>query len=207
MIFFGSRSWGKGRRFRPPDFQREYFVLDPDFDDDANDLAMISHSIDAYGSIAMHTDARRNDWVGVPLCSHVPDGGGNSEFPSLVLMRREIQENQKRRKEAKEFEATQRMAEWEERCRLAGLPDTPPAPERPGVAMVREHVIRRSSQVTPSMEMLDAMKLHIPIARGAGRIWRNLVMMNEVDEDSRASHWVEVWRGAGYILFDAEMSS
>ena len=188
-------------------------TVDPDFDDDANDLAMIAHSIDTYGSVALHHEARRNELVGVPLCSHVPDGGGNSEFPSLALMRREIQENQKLRKEAKELEATLRMAEWEERCRVAGLPDTPPAPERlpepperPGVAMVREHFIRRSSRVTPSMEMLDAMKLHIPIARGAGRIWRNLVMMNEVDEDSRASHWVEVWRGAGYVLFEVERS-
>jgi hypothetical protein len=210
-FFFGFRPWRKGRRrFRPPGFEPEYYVLDPDFDDDADDLAMITHSIDTYGSVALHHEARRNELVGVPLCSHVPDGGGGSEFPSLVLMRREIQENQRLRQKAKEFEATQRMAEWEEQCRVAGLPDVPPAPERPerpGVAMVREHVIHRQvNRVTPSVEMLEAMKLYIPIARGAGRVWRNMVMMNEADESHRAAHWVEVWRGSGYVLFNAEGS-
>ena len=213
-LFLGMRPWRKGRRkyTRPPGFEAEVYVLEPDFDDAGADILFCAQAIDAAGAISMHPDGDRRSTIldPVPLCSHVPDGGSRSEFPSPVRIRRELEQHHRWRKEAEErLEAeweARCKAEWEERCRVSGLPDVPPRPKRPGVAMVREHAVRNWNRFTPSVEMLGEMQLHIPIARGAGRIWRNMVMMNEADESSRSSHWVEVWRGAGYILFNAEGS-
>lgn len=165
-----------------------FWTVDPDFDDDGLDLVSLRHEFETHGAVALHPNGNRRNGVDdpVPLCSFVPDGGkSSSEFMSTRLYLKEMQENQRYAMEARK----------RQRARENGAPiefDFPLA-----LADPMEVVLRN-------------MRLHEPLAKGTGRVWRELVMIHEDDTknanvENHDIKWTEVWRGRGYIIYRRDL--
>ena len=209
--WFTLRPWKRGRKRGPPrDEVKNLYVIDPDFDDDSETDCILQwrHELETTGAIAIHPDGDRrhgrDDPVPLHQRSYIGEVTSEIDRRGLVI----------------EYD-------WE-KSRNVVVPRPPPPPEpepepepkpkpkskyKTVMPLSEDEYQRKRDEIEPltipatqgrppSEVLLKHMRLDVPIKRGAGRVWREWVMVNESDVVSRQSSWgEEVWRGRGFVLF------
>jgi len=228
-----ARGWGSsGRRTRYPAaiealFEpREYYVLEPDFDDDdlEHSMSLWRHQIETTGSIWLHPNANFYEPPRVPLCSHVPDGDHSScEFVSIPRYRRRIArekaehaawekiwrgEDAERKKQREVEDAKQIQAAIAQRRAGLAPPWEPPwqpkqtlPPWEPPPVQGPPAPSEMMADTGPMVEALRALNIKLPVAPGDGRVWRDYVMVNKFDAPAVEHKWAKVWTGADLVVF------
>jgi hypothetical protein len=165
--------------------------VDEDFDDSWRASEFIGRQIAQGGAVGMHPDGDRSNWrdtlAPVPLVAHDPPGEGE-------LRRREREYTNRLYMDAyfraQEVEA---LAIAEEEARIA----------EHVAALEAERLWLEQDAQAKHRELLRRMKVNVPIQPGSGRIWRDMVMINEADEQrlkAMSNGGKEVWRGRGFII-------
>jgi hypothetical protein len=217
------------------EFYQDPWVIDQEWDNPDEDdrlVAFYAHEIDTCGAVLVHPDGDRlNPRVDpVPLHSHVPDGGSYAEFVSEAVQRAEwaayvlrqkdeeafLKAQEEKRRQYYEAEAARyrESAEAQDRqnelamarARAMLEPYQQRYQQRPTPKPIEPPRFHHSEPLdTPEVIMLRNLRINEPLSKGVGRVWMNLVMLNEGDWDNPAfTHqpgWTEIWRGEGYVIF------
>jgi len=220
-----SRGWHLSRRWYRRDDARELnlFVIDPDFDDDNDDLGWVLQRIREHGSISMHPngDSRDPMFDPVPLFGyprepnadigeymrrHPPPEPRVYEPPKEYINARTIEPlpEPKRPTPFEKLRAAQKAAaiaekEAEHKRTLQARDDA--KAERAQSEMAAE--VERACRIPPGYYRF--MRPDVPIRKGDGRVWQNMVMVNEEDAGACQHKWgSELWRGDGFVIFRME---
>jgi hypothetical protein len=180
-------------------------TIDPDFDDEWGDCVLLTHEVATTGVIELHPNDNRLDYDPVPLHTRVYGDGTVAELKKREW-KKHLEDLKQRAKEAEEaavrFGPTLgvEMVKVEEPDEFGALrlttPVAEPTPIRPP----------DPPPVDPDQLMIFHMRLGDPIKSRQGRIWQDLVMINESDLDYWRKDYArrqlpEVWRGRGYVIF------
>jgi hypothetical protein len=197
-------------------------VIDPDFDDDNDDLGTMLQRIRTTGCVSTHpnADSLSADFDPVPLhgLSRESTGGGEYERrhpppeprvyepPKEYINARTIEPlpEPKRPTPFEKLRAAQKAAaiaekEAEHKRTLQARDDA--KAERAQSEMAAE--VERACRIPPGYYRF--MRPDVPIRKGDGRVWQNMVMVNEEDSAACQHKWgSELWRGDGFVIFRME---
>lgn len=216
------------------------WLIEPDWDDNDSDLvvAYYTHAVGTVGHVGLHPDGQTHDDFGVPLIAHEPDvTDATKEYETVeMLARKEL--HRKAMAELELKKEAERKAQREEELREAyrkplneafkppeGYPRraqpviTAPAPRRFYAALdlpeeqlrrQQQFAIRSAPEITKEEQMLRDLKIDTALFPGTGRVFANLVLLNEADSTNPAfmqAGWKEVWRGRGLVIYSRLMPS
>lgn len=212
-----SRGWNRSRRWLRRDDAREIglFVIDPDFDDDSDDLAVMLQRIRERGCISMHPNGDSRD----PMFDPVPLFGysrePNNDIGEYARRHPPPQYSDRRVYVEPEVIEPQRGYSYSRVIEPLPEPARPTPYEKKRLAEKAAYEAAKEEQRALQAEVERACKPpvpppgyfrffrpDVPIRKGDGRVWQDMVMVNEDDSAACHSKWgTELWRGDGFVIY------
>jgi hypothetical protein len=165
------------------DYLVAFSVIDPDFDDEWNDRALLQHEVDVSGAVSLHPDENRREFDPVPLF-------GTRDHSGISELQRRVGERQQR---------VQRRRNTDRRVLHTwfATPEPEPPPSEWGISLALHH------------DLMLGMEIGKPLVRGQARVWKGHVMVRADDlanwrVDPVRAAYPEIWRGYGFVIFEIE---